>query len=510
MKNKHIKISQLLLLAVTVLFYSCYKDNGNYDYTAINKLTVTDTASATRKFIVPGDTLRLTPVIKQTLGTNEDSLTYFWSAYDNSSNSDYTVPPITLATTRNLNYVMGGSFTLGQDYRLTLKVTDKITGVSAFVQYDLTIANKFAQGWMLFEDKSGAGDIAMILPANTIERNVYSDRNKANPLGKPVALMSTQFSITDDMSAPGKRIYLLTENDGQELNGLTMIKKFDYGYLFFAKPAVVKPSYQGWTGYLSGVNQFQRSGVAINDGKIYTNLVGGFPGIKKWGEALITPAGNYNYNIAPYIAGGVISSPTYATVVYDNIGKRFYVVGTTSLTAFPTSASNTVFDMNNVGLDLVSMDSASVSGTYNAIMKDATNNPFLLQFKTTSTVADPVITMAKIAMNAPGIAGTKLITTSTLTPHIYYAIGNKINKYETTSNTYKEVASLPAGETVTKVIYQKYVPGTAVTRLVVSTWNGTEGKVYYYNISNVGDLSTTYTNVFTGFARIVDMAYKYP
>ena len=505
--NKKLLYISIVLVAAITFFSSCYKDKGNYDYTTINKITVTDARAANRIFIYQGDTLRLSPTISQTLPV--EGLTYLWFANRNTAGTGGATSRDTIAKVKDLNYVIDSKiFVLGEDYRLTVKVTDPKTGVSSFLFYELTISNKLGQGWMLFEEKaSGAGDLSMILPNNTIERNVYSSINPSAPLGKPVAINSTSFNVTDDLSSPGKRIYLLTENDGLELNALTMQKKFPLGYLYFALPSVVKPTFQGWAAY--GTTTLNpRMGVAVNNGKVHVNLVGGFPGIKKWGEALIAPNGSYDYEIAPEMAGATAFSPTYPIVMYDNKYKRFYSVGTVSLAGFPASAS-TVFDMNNVGLDLLKLDSSNVSGVWNAVMKDA-STPYLLQFKTTATVADPVITVSKVAMNAPGLINTKVITASTQTPHIYYSAGNTIAKYETTSNTTAEVFSFPAGENVTKLVYQKVVPGTGGARVVAVTWNGTESKVYFFAVSAVGDLGASYSNVFTGFAKIVDLAYKTP
>ncbi len=508
MKRNNISHTSFILVICLALLAGCYKDKGNYDYNAINKITVTDDRSATRIFIYQGDTLKLSPTVTQTMPV--EGLTYLWFANRNSQGTGGMTSRDTIAREKNLNYVIDSRiFTLGEDYRLTVKVTDPKTGVSSFLFYELTISNKLSQGWMLFEEKAnGNGDLSMILPNNSIERNVYSSINPSAPLGKPVAINATTFNVTDDLSTTGKRIYMLTENDGIELNALTLQNKFPFGYLYFAAPSVVKPTFQGWTAYLSGVNLNQRMGVAVNNGKVHVNLVGGFPGIKKWGEALSTPDGGFDYEMAPEIAGAASFSPTYPIVMYDKKYKRFYSIGTTKLASFPAAAS-TVFDMNNVGLDLLRLDSSNVSGVWSAVMKDATT-PYLLQFKTLATAADPVITVLKTAINAPCIINSKAIVASTLTPHIYYASGNTIAKYETTSNTSIVTYSFAAGENVVKMVYQRVVPAVGGASLVVATWNGTESKVYFFNVSAVGDLGATYTNVFTGFAKIADMTYKVP
>ncbi len=506
MKIDYKKFIPALTLLIAIVSVGCYKDQGNYDYKDINELTVTDVRAAQRIFVNPDDSLRLNPTVSQTIPS--DDLSYAWYMYNNSPQSSYVLPRDTIARTQHLAFrVTGDLFVLGENYRVTLKVTDNKTGISAFRQYDVTVANKYAQGWMLLEEKGAGADLSMILPDNRVEHNLYSLLNPNAPLGKPISITATNFDITDDLSTSGRRIYIQTENDAIELSSLTMAKKFDIGYLFFARPRVVKPTYIGWAGLLSGANLSQRMGVAINNGLVHTNMVGGFPGIKKWGEAIVNPQGVYDYDIAPYLAGGSTFAATYQVVVYDKKYRRFYSVGTNALTAFPPAAS-TVFDMNNVGMDLLLLDSANVLDRYNAVMKEGTN-PYLLQFRTVTATGDPVVTIAKVAMNAPDIVNATALASSTLTPHIFYAVGNRLSKYETTSNLTTHIFDLPAGETVTKMDYIKAVSGTGLQRLVVATWNGTEGKVYYFNISSVGDLGSNYTNVFDGFKKIIDFVYKY-
>ena len=494
------------LVAITFFVSACYKDKGNYDYIDVNKLTISDSTANNRLFLFHDDTLKLSPKIDQTIPT--DDFSYLWFVYNNSPNSSYTLPRDTIARTKSLSHIIKSDiFVLGENYKLTYKVTDNKTGISSFILYDLTISNKYGTGWLLLEDNGGKSDFSMVLPNNSAEHNLYTLLNPGSTLGKPVSITSSPFSVTDDLSAANKRIYIQTENDAIELNNLTLTKKFDLGYLFFAKPQVVKPSFVGWTGYLSGTALYQRIGLAVNNGQIHTNMVGGFPGIKKWGEALPNPEGKYDYDVAPFFAGATIYSPTYINVTYDKKYKRFYSIGTNALVAFSPSAG-THFDFNNVGLDFIALDSSNVTNQYNAVLKDG-STPYLLQFKTVAATGDPVVSVGKTVMNAPGIVNAKSVAGSTLTPHIFYAVDNKLYKYETTSNTYEDAFTFASNESITVIDYQKFAPETGNQRLVVATWNGTESRFYYFDISNVGKLGTSYTNVFTGFKKIVDIAYKF-
>ncbi|MGV3766527.1 MAG: PKD-like family lipoprotein [Chitinophagaceae bacterium] len=496
------KIGTFLITGLCLAFAGCYKDDSTEANIQINELSLSDTAASKRINILFNDTLKLKPVLSQALGSDVSRLKFVWKAYDNSATQSYIVPFDTLGYAHELKAFIEAPFVLGSDYRVTLTVTDTVAQTSAFISYNITINNIYGQGLMVLEDKAGTGDISFIFPDQSVEHGLYTKLN-TTPLIKPRKLELTPFGVTDDISSSGKRLYILAESGSQEYNYTTMMKKFNFDVLFFNPPAVMNPQRITWVSSSTNLNSMSASlGVAINNNWVHSNLVGGFPGTKKWGAATVTPgqSGNLNYSLAPYIAGGT----TYTAVVYDNLGKRFWSVGGNNLVAFPSTAS-TEFDMNNVGMEMIFMDSASVVRNYNAVMKGSDGFPYLLRF---TTAANPA-TLGKLQMNAPGILSLKAATGATLTPHLYYSGDNVIRKYETTSNTTTDAYTFPASEQITFMKYQKAIPNGTGSRIMVATWNGTEGKLYYFPTTLTGELEP-YTNVFSGFGKIVDAAYKVP
>ncbi|UYQ92509.1 PKD-like family lipoprotein [Chitinophaga horti] len=490
----------IMCLALALLAAGCYKDKGNYDYIDINRITISDTTSRTMSVII-GDSLKIAPVVTQSAATNEDSLTYEWMVFDNSPSSSYALPKTVIATTKALAIkVSAPPFVLGQRYRLSYRVTDKNTGVSNAIFWDMTMVNKYGTGWLVLEDRNTGGDLSMIMPNGTVERNIYSLLNGGMLPGKPVKLDMTYYQVSDGYSVDSKEIHLLSENSAIELNYQTMVKLWDYQYIFFLPPDVIKPQRLFWA---STSNTSPTQGIIINNGKVHSNLVGGFPGTKKFGQQLSKPEGDFNYRMAPYVAGG----STYTAVTYDQIGKRFYSVGTSKLQTLPV-VSGSLFDMNNVGMEMLFMDTANVTREYNAVMKDDANNPWLLRFKlVVATGASQDLALQKVQMNAPGILTKTAIASSTLTPHIYYATGNTIHRYESTSNTTTQKFSFPAEETVTLLKYKRNQ--LLGSELLAVTWDGTQGRVYFFDLNNVGDF-TNYRVKYEGFARVVDLALKIP
>ncbi|WP_256005744.1 PKD-like family lipoprotein [Pedobacter deserti] len=515
MKIKY-KILHVILLVVGSAITGCYKDDSTLDTIPVNTVEISDPANLTQIVKFQGDSLKLKPTLSQSLGSRIDELEFKWIYYQNNGSISLASPRFEVSNEYELKIAISNEYVLGEPYVFRLEVKDKKAGVASYINYNVLIGNKYGVGWLILEDKAGAGDLSFIFNDYTAEHQVYTSRNTAVLRG-PRKLEITPFPVGDEISATGKRLYILADQGSQEYNYLTMVKKFDYSFLFFKAPASINPTVMTWTSQYtySGVRS-PSLGIAINGGKLHSNLVGGFPGIKKWGDVAQNPQKNQNYDLAPFVVGGT----TFPAVVYDNLDKRFYhvqaynpspVAGT--LEPFPTGTTSNVsnpaiFDMNNVGMTMIFQDSTEVLHEYNAIMKSEDNLPYMLRYKTVNTTTAPIITIQKLLMNAPDILSYSAAAASTTSPSLYYAKGNIIRRYETSSNTVLETYSFPANETVTAMKYARYSQGGQGSKLVVATWNGTVGKVYFFTTGPTGAMGS-YTNVVGGFAKIVDLAYKY-
>jgi hypothetical protein len=488
-----IAISTILLLG------SCYKDKSNNGLTEINKIGVSDIRANSVITVFQGEVLTLKPILNQSL--QGKLLEYTWIQYSSNGNISLAAPRSTIASDYELKLpIASDKYILGEPYVLRFEVKDKESGVSYYINYNIVIGNKYGNGWLVLEDKAGKGDLSFIFPDSTVEHNIYTARNPNAVITGPKKLELTPFDINDDISASGKRLYILADNGSQEYNYLTMAKLMTW---LSADPKV-------------GTSRSGNLGIVINNNKAHSNLVGGFPGVKKWGDIALTPTGTQNYSLAPFTAGG----PNVAAIIYDNTSKRFYNIvafsatpAAGSLTPFANTASSSAFDLNNVGMTEIFQDSADVIHHYNAVMKSDDNQAYILRFKTVNTsTATPNLSVSKTLMNAPGILTYGAAAGSTNTGHIYYSNNNVNSRYEISSNSIVENYSFPAGEQVTAMKFAKFNLNDKATvklaRLVVATWNGTEGKLYYFALSQTGALGA-YTKQFTGFGKIVDLAYKY-
>lgn len=493
------------MFAVSLLLtYSCAKDEGNYSYTELEKVSFSEEKSADAIFIRQGEAIKLAPEVAYQ--GNADDLSYQWFVYLNSASASYVQDSTLIATTKALDYVVSPDvFVLGENYKLTYKVTNNKTGISVFRFYQLAVQDLFTQGWIYLEDRNGKADLSMILRNGTLYHNIYTERNASYPIANPVGFTISPQSISDGIAQDGKKFYIVGTNDAIELDGNTMKKRFDYAYLFFQPPGKIKPEYIAWGG-ASGNNL----GLLINDGKLYPNMVGGFPGAKKFGAEMKSSSHSYDYNLAAQHISGANYSDTYNVFVYDRLNRCFYHVTSSNLNALdPASQNNSLFDMNNVEMDLIKLDSSNVSTVRNAIMRTTdSKEAYLLQFRTTRTAAEPTINVNKQRLDAPGLAQTKELSCSTLSPHIFYMANGKLYRYEVTSNSYTIEYQFPSNENVSKIQFDRHGYGQGLPRLIVATWNGNEGKVYYFKVSPTGTVQEL-DKTFTGFGKIIDLAYKY-
>jgi hypothetical protein len=147
------------------------------------------------------------------------------------------------------------------------------------------------------------------------------------------------------------------------------------------------------------------------------------------------------------------------------------------------------------------MDESNIIRAYNVILKDGTGQRHLLRI--TFSATDYVLTTFIQAMNTPDINNASAIASTTGSPHIFYGVGNLLYRYEITSNTSTQPYSFPAGENIVNIRCR------AGVEMLIATWNGSEGKVYKFGISNTGAISGgTFSKAYSGFGRIIDMKYK--
>jgi hypothetical protein len=99
---------------------------------------------------------------------------------------------------------------------------------------------------------------------------------------------------------------------------------------------------------------------------------------------------------------------------------------------------------------------------------------------------------------------------------LYYAVANKIYLYDVLAKSARLVYTFPVGTQVKDLKMfkgQEWGKSNPLynTRLVVATYNGTEGELYYLDLLPIGDIANgTYSKKFGGFGNILQINYRNP
>lgn len=471
----------LLLLMLTLS--GCLKDNSNKDVKPINEITISDTTAVAA--VLQFDTLTVKPDIKESIPVGDKGLVYEWSIHQNDSEDAY--PVYILDSTRYLHQSIRVKPGI---YRLIYKVTVKASGVSYFKFFNLKVINRFSEGWLVMEDLSGKTDMTIILGTDTSFHHIFTELNKDYTLNNPLQVATTNHY-------GDKSVWMFGADNAIELEYTQMTKLTDYTRWFWETPAVFHP--QKFRQINTGVY------ILINNGLLHARFAGGFPGDVKYLNTLPFPGGKGDdYYFSSYTGVGpqpyTDEKTPYTAFFYDTKSKGFvYLSGASlipSLVAFSAPQAGSYFDMRNIGLDLLAMDQGNASYLNNAIFKD-NGNIYLYQID--ANRSDPAIAKKLITGDAPELATFSKMTSSRKLQQIYFLVNNNIHLYDIPSGKARVIKAVPAGEQVT------YLQCTG-NDVMVGTWNGTEGKLYRYKISPLGDFQDV--KVFTGFGKIVSMTYK--
>lgn len=553
-------INTLIILSIS----ACKKDLGNYNYNPANTISITtDMANVDPLVVVSNDSiilkqndsLKVNILLSQTKPSND--LSFEWSIIQ------------TVASIANpAQYVVGNSQQLKTKillppnlYKLIVKVTDKTTGVTFYKFYVLNVdtAPWGNEGWLVLQDQSSQGgcDVSIITSRDGVTRG---------------AIYSNVYSLANNHKLPTGTNKMAVMNYNNTLriqkvafyypNGGTQVRSTDYqdssnatGW-FVIPPSVVNVESNA-VAPISGMYE-----TLINNGQLYYQnvnatsiktppIVYGAPIVGSW------PA------LSPYFM--MNANGGYCTF-FDKVNRCFLHINMSNNTLIPStqpdagnqhwaaysgsggatnlSVTGKGYDLNNIGRDLVytenaqMTDGAVIQPVYYCIFRNTTkDSTFMYQFASGSTGILNNLTTGRYflkdaATNVTGINSASIFavpafTTTAVSNVFYYVPGNGTNKIYVCNPSYTGTLpatttshlgySFPAGTIIKsmKVFKSGYnatsVPSTESRVLVVATdetANGNGNNVYFFNLTNVGEIINTAANVYTGFDKIIDIAFK--
>jgi PKD-like family len=563
MKKQLLQIG--FILFITTIFFACKKDLGNYNYTDVNVITITtDMATANPMVVInndsvivkQNDSLKLDILITQTIPVSD--LSYQW-----------LITQADASLSNPAQYIVGTEKQLRTKiilppnlYRLVVRVTDNKTGVSFYKFYSLNVDTSpwGGEGWLVLQDQSSQGgcDISIItsrdavLPGTVYSNLYFAANSKKLPVGTyKTAVMNYLNTLRI------QRVSFMYPNGALQVRSVDYLDSSDHTTWFWALPSMINVQENGvfpatgqWE-YLINNSQFHLQ--QVNTATIKTPPL-------KYSAPLLGSWSDLSSSVILGNADGVFT-------LFDKTNRCFFTVWLNSgtMTLVPTSradvpnlhynpysgaggttnltATGKGFDMNNIGRNLIYSDNVSpMSGTitYDCIFRNTIgDSTFMYQIPGAFSGANGGyannFTSGRFFLSeskVPGIntasifAMPTFLTISAPTYGVFYYVhGTNRNSIYVCNPSYTGTLpatttshlgySFPAGTIIKtmKVFKSGYTtaPSTESKVLVVATDETASGaghKVYFFNLTGTGEINNTPANVYTGFDKIVDIAFK--
>jgi hypothetical protein len=537
----------LLLATLGVLaLEACYKDMGNYQYTAPNQaeigLTTSDSLS-----IRQNDTLTINVAISQTTGN--DSLSYAWYLAQATASNPNPSQNL-LGTAQNLHAQI--TVPLGF-YNVVNKVTNKNTGVATFKYFYLQVipAIQAGEGWLVLQDQSATqngADISIILSRDGTTHGAVYNNLYASANGHKLPMGTNYMNVLNYNSVEAiQKLVFGYPGGGVQVKATDYTDSSYSNNWFFVPPGSV--NVQANSVVNGGqwellVNNNQVSYQSVNTTTLKTPpILFGAPVLGSW-------------TISPYVMQCTYDG--YYTM-YDTVHQCFFCVNVSSNNAMVPSQADVPnkhfsaysgaaaalsptrrgYDMNNVGKSLVyaecpqQITTGSGTSYWDCFFRSNTQDsmwviqfPAYLAFTNNDTSHRFWLDPAK----CPGIVQATQFACPTflgLPGVFYYVNGSSIYTCTIAAAQGMSTASagyaFPAGTIIKamRTFRSEYsgpgsnpktpFPATEGKVLVVATdetANGNGNNVYFFNLDPTGNIVAPYSDMYTGFDKIVDIRFK--
>lgn len=348
------KLKYIYLLACAVLlFASCKKDLGNYDYSPPSEPVIAGLKDVTYPALI-GDSLLIAPKITLAGADPEKDLSFEWRimVQEQLKEISFIGPKLKMV------------YNLGPGDRIAkLIVTDKRNGLVYTIPFKITGTTQFSVGQLVLSVDNGIAKFSFVKPDNTVLANLYESLNGEPLPANPVQLYYSKPLVYQPNTK--EEYWLLCDNpasSGVILDASTLLKKSMFTTQFFSPPAVISP------GYLEPYLYPAEMGTVPNgviNGKLYVGIQSTAPNADDYGKFANEQSGDYN--LSKYFTHG---NTFYFG--FDMKSKAFVTFsgdGTYAGANYIMDAQSTGFDPKKVGMSNLLYMKASNGGTSYAFFK---------------------------------------------------------------------------------------------------------------------------------------------
>ncbi|MBC9931078.1 PKD-like family lipoprotein [Chitinophaga qingshengii] len=500
MKTKHI---QTLLGGVflSLCFTACYKDQGNYDYHAINQ--VDSITNINNEYaVLYGDTLRITPQLFATEESVDTSrYTYRWeAAVVNTARLPQEDPLVVIGKSRNLALPLK---LRPAPYDCYYGVKDKQTGVEWFKRFKLVVQSAVYQGWVALCDVKGETRLDMVSRLGNEDR-LIKDVLAFTNAGMPVRHQPKRLTFAY-RSGNNNQLYLLSGEGLERIDGESFTWKNTYNIRYEIMAPVgtdFKPDYFHNQQPATGVDYI------IADNRVFhRNMTMG-------ASAFGTPINYVNEEKTPFKAAPFVACGYYSALLYDQDKQRFVAHDPMFGTNCSSLVEGTAFSYNT-GKDMVYMSYTNYNtGDVYAILKDKAGKFYTYVINIASGIKQ-VFSMEMI--NAPELDKATVFAVSNQLGYVLYAAGGRIYEYDPFVKKAFLMADL-GGEKISVLkcpLFSSYGKDFYINlsnSLIVGSYDPAKpdtenGTIRIYSIPARNE-QMQLTAIHTGLGKIVDLVYR--
>lgn len=505
-------ITALFIGMMTIGLYGCKDDLSSLDTDKLPDVSV-DTTGQSILSIFQFDTLNISPkVIVNDLQGHE--LSYTWSL----NKAPRSLDTIVIGHEKDLSYPVSFAPTLpNSDHHLQLTITDTHTGIKYFQDWPLTIRNGLGEGLVIVEtfDQSTTDFSHIMDPlvtpdyqATNVRQRIFSAVNGFTIPGLVSEMVYTRYGA-DNMfiGSTADHIYGISSSDYSLQN-----QDRDFFY-------VDQPSYGGY----SFIGGFDQNDIFIKEGKIHSSWLQ----LSKIG---LPHANNY-------VVPGIVSLNAYYS--YYDVRLTFYseelgqFIFLPSFASFgdrvmrPVPSSTSHFNPTAVPQKLNVAAAVNNEGDFIHLLRDKSTQKFELYIldrggydSNTWEVIAPKPKRYVDLSAAPEIDQAVHFVFLDDQQVLLYATATKVYAamYSASTPSYGVRYTAAAGEEITSLRtyyqadYPKRFPDAQSPyferngkQLILSTYNGSEGKLSILPLINPGLANIDQANVktFDGFGKIL-------
>jgi hypothetical protein len=172
----------IIIAAISCMFYSCYKDKGNYNYKKLNRINKIENIQKEYSIYRGEDILKITPKISFDIKENKDKYEYKWILHISKKEK------MVISTKKNLVFDSKGKKFPIQKLNLTFIAKNLTTKVSISKTFKVKFMHKYTNGVFILHENNGNSELTFINKNNIVAKNIYQKITGRQLKGLPVKI----------------------------------------------------------------------------------------------------------------------------------------------------------------------------------------------------------------------------------------------------------------------------------------------------------------------------------